>query len=126
MRVYTVHIDPLSVASDGNAVLVPEGFSWPAALLTVLWALYQGLWDWALVLIAGAVVVGGFAALSGLDETGQAALQLGYMAIAGYGANDWRRWSLVRRGHRLTDVVSGANLAAAEQRYLDRAPVLAT
>ncbi|MFP6742811.1 MAG: DUF2628 domain-containing protein [Alphaproteobacteria bacterium] len=126
MRVYTVHIDPLSVAPDGDAVLVPEGFSWWAALFTVLWALYHGLWDWALVLLAGAVVVGGCAALSGLDEVGQAVLQLGYMAVVGYLANDWRRWFLARRGYRMAHVVIGANLAAAEQRYLDRAPALAS
>ncbi|MEE2980372.1 MAG: DUF2628 domain-containing protein [Pseudomonadota bacterium] len=126
MHVYTVHIDPLSVAPDGDAVLVREGFSWPAALLTVLWALYHGLWDWALVLAAAALAVAGFAALTGLDEVGQAVLHLGYMAVVGYLANDWRRWSLGRRGHRLADVVTGADLSAAERRYLDRAPVLVT
>jgi hypothetical protein len=91
MRVYTVHIDPLSVAPDGDAVLVPEGFSWWAALFTVLWALYHG-----------------------------------YMAVVGYLANDWRRWFLARRGYRMAHVVIGANLAVAEQRYLDRAPALAS
>jgi hypothetical protein len=122
MHVYTVHIDPLSAAPDGDAVLVREGFCWPAAGFTVLWALYHGLWGWALVLVAGAVTLGGFAALTGLDAVGQTAFELGYMALAGALANDWRRWSLARRGYRLAEVVTGATPAAAEQRYLDRAP----
>ena len=120
MRVYTVHIDPLSAADDSGGVLVCEGFSWPAALFTVLWALYHGLWGWALVLVAAAAVLGGGAELIGLGWPGQAALELGYMAVVGAVSNDWRRWALARRGYRFADIVAGDGLAAAERRYFVR------
>jgi hypothetical protein len=122
MQVYTVHIDPLSAEPDSGAVLVREGFSWPAALFGVFWALYHGLWDWALALLAAGLAIGGLAALGGLDEVGQAVVQLGTMALAGALSNDWRRWALSRRGYRLAEVVAGDDLAAAERRYFERAP----
>ncbi len=128
MRVYTVHIDPLSADPGLDTVLVREGFAWLAALFGVFWALYHGLWDWALVLLSAALALAGFAALAGLaaltglDPAGQATLQLGYMALAGAVSNDWRRWALARRGYRLAEVVAGEDLAAAERRYFERAP----
>ena len=122
MQVYTVHIDPLSPEVDGDAVLVREGFAWLAALFGVFWALYHGLWGWALALVAAALAIAGLAALTGLNGVGQAVLQLGYMALAGALANDWRRWALARRGYRLAEVVAGDDLMAAERRYFERAP----
>ena len=124
MQVYTVHLDPLSPDADSGAVLVREGFSWPAAAFGVFWALYHGLWGWALVLLAAGFAMGGLAVLSGLDVAGEAVLQLGAMGLAGALSNDWRRWALVRRGYRLAEVVAGDDLAAAERRYFERAPAL--
>ena len=121
MRVYTVHIDPLSAADDRGAQFLLEGFSWPAALFNIFWAIYHGLWDWALVLLAAGLILGAAVELAGLDPVSAAALQIGFTVLVGLTANDWRRWSLTRRGYRLDGIVSGADLGAAEQRYFSRA-----
>ncbi len=121
MRVYTVHIDPLSVADDRGAVFLREGFSWPAAVFSILWALYHGLWDWALVLLAAGLALSAAVEFSGLDGLSAGAVELGFMALVGATSNDWRRWVLARRGYRLDDIVSGEDMSAAEQRYFSRA-----
>ncbi len=117
MRVYTVHVDPLSAADDAGAVLVRDGFSWPAALFSVLWALYHGLWEWALVLLVAGAAIGAAAVWLGLDPASQAVVEIGYMALVGWSAGDMRRVALARRGFRLIDVVVGDDLAAAEKRF---------
>lgn len=121
MRIYTIHIDPLSVADDRGAVFLREGFSWPAAAFSILWALYHGLWDWALVLLVAGIALGAAVAFSGLDGLSAVAVEIGFTTLVGATSNDWRRWVLARRGYRLDDIVSGEDLIAAERRYFDRA-----
>ncbi len=125
MRIYTVHIDPLSVADDRGALFLREGFSWPAAVFSVFWAIYHGLWDWALVLLAAGLALSAAVVVSGLDDLSAMAVEIGFMALVGATSNDWRRWVLARRGYRLDDIVSGEDVIAAEQRYFDRAIVAA-
>ena len=121
MRIFTVHIDPLSAADDRGAVVLREGFCWPAAAFNVFWALYHGLWDWALLLLAAALALGAAVEFSGLDPLGAAALEIGFAALVGFTSNDWRRWVLARRGYRLDGIVSAEDESAAEQRYFSRA-----
>lgn len=125
MRVYTVHTDPASAAEDRDALFLREGFSWPAALFTVLWALWHGMWLTALGLLAAGLAIAVGAALIGLDPAGTAALQLGYAAIVGFSANDWRRRWLARKGRVFAGVVAAPDRASAEQRFFDREPVWA-
>ncbi len=120
MRIYTVHVDPVSSADDRGAVLVRESFCWPAALFTVFWALSHRLWGWALVLVVISIGFGAAAAWWGVDPVGQAGVLIGFVILVGYNANDWRRGGLARRGYLLADVVAGPDLAAAEQRFFDR------
>ncbi len=120
MRVYTVHIDPLSVADDRGAVFLREGFSWPAAVFSILWAVYHGLWDWALVLLCVSLALSAAVQFSGLDALGAGTLEIGFMVLVGATSNDWRRWFLARRGYRLDGIVSGEDETAAERRYFER------
>ncbi len=120
MRIYTVHVDPVSAALDRDAALVPEGFCWQAALFTVFWALYHRLWGWALALAAIGAGLGGAAAWAHPDPAVSAAVQAGYLALVGFHAHDWRRRRLARRGYLLADVVAARDLRGAEQRFFDR------
>ncbi|MFQ5958519.1 MAG: DUF2628 domain-containing protein [Alphaproteobacteria bacterium] len=120
MRVYTVLVDPAATENDQNAVLLREGFSWPAALFTVLWAVYHRLWLWVAILLAVGAVLGAGMRWLGLDAVSQAAIQVGYMVLVGFHANDWRRRHLVKRGYILAGVAVGRDLVAAEQRFFDR------
>ena len=99
MRVYTVHYRPLSTAPDRDAVLVKEGFCWPAFL--------------AVLVVAGA-------ALAPLGPFADA-VALALAAFAGAEANDWRRAWLARRGYA-EQVVAAANRSAALRRFVDLSP----
>ncbi len=125
MRIYTVHIDPTSAAEDRGAVLIREGFSWGAALFTVFWALWRGLWGWAAILLAVAVALDWAAAWAGLGDAAVAAIQIAFMLLVGYHGNDWRRARLERKGYLFAGVVAGSDMTAAERRFFDRGVALA-
>ena len=67
MRSYTLHLPPEARPGEAEAldraVIVPDGFSWPAFAYTVLWFLFHRLWIAALIVLAGlaALAVGGYA-----------------------------------------------------------------
>jgi hypothetical protein len=120
MRIYTVHIDPLSAAADREAILVKEGFAWPAFLFSFAWALWHGMWWVALGLVALEVALGAaFQVLEVAPEL-ELAIQIGAALIIGFVANDLRRMSLDRRGFAETAIVAGADQEAATQRYFDQ------
>ena len=125
MRIYTVHVDPTSAADDRGVVLIREGFSWGAALFTVLWALWRGLWGWAAILLAGAVALDFASVWLGLDEVGVAVIEIALMLLVGFHGNDWRRARLKRWGYLFAGVVSGRDMAAAERRFFDCEAALA-
>ncbi len=116
MRIYTVHI-PRARPLAAEVLLIREGFNWPAAGLTVLWALWHRLWVVAALLFIVGAGLNGAAAWIGLDPIGILAIQMGYAALIGFGANDWRRQGLTRRGYRFAGVAMGNNLGDAEMRY---------
>lgn len=125
MRLYTVHLSGRATSPDRDAVLVREGFCWPACLFTVFWALWHRMWLVALMLVlAGAGLSIGLEAL-GFDPLSQAAVMLGYLVLVGYSANDWRRRALKRSGLVEVGVVVGDRREAAERRYFDRMKALA-
>ena len=116
MRVYTVHTD---LARD--FVLVKEGFSWPAFFFTFVWAFAGKLWLWGAVFLGVAVLFNGFAAFFGLTAPVVVCVSIGLHAVIGFVANDLRRRTLHRRGYTEICVVTGANLVAAETRFLEGA-----
>ena len=110
---YTVHL-----RAERRAVLVPESFSWPAALLGPLWLAVHSAWIAAgLALCAEAAVVGLTQAAAGCSGAG-----------AGWGlglfSQDFRRGALARRGFVLSHVVAAATGDDAVQRLLDQRPEL--
>lgn len=117
MRVYTVHIRPGSWLPDDGAVLVKEGFSWPAFLFGPVWALARGLWLVAAALLAAGAALGAALELSGADSPARAAIVVGFQVLVGFTAMDFQRWSLARRGFAEAQVVAAPDLTAAERRY---------
>ena len=124
-RLYTVQTDPVSHEDDQGAVFLREGFSWGAALFTVLWAAWRGLWVWAAVLLVVEIAMASLNAWIGFDPVTWAALLIGYHVVVGFSANDWRRARLTRRGHLDAGVVLGRNPLAAEQRFFELGGALA-
>jgi hypothetical protein len=99
-------------------VLVPEAFSWPAALFGPLWLFCHRAWiAGVLVLCAGVAAAAAPAPLRGV-------LALVLAWLSGLFGQDLRRWSLARRGFVLAHVVVGRTGWDAEARLLDQRPEL--
>lgn len=114
--VFTADRRPL--ADPAAIVLVPDGFSWPAALVSVPWALGQRLWQAALALAAIQLVIAALPALAGLEPATAGALLVAVAVATGAHAADLRTRSLRRRGYRVDGLVVAAAHEDALRRYL--------
>ncbi len=126
MRVYTIHHDPMSADAESEFFVIKEGFCWPALVFTALWALWHRMWLAFVLLLAVGAALELALTMSGADDIAALSIGLGYSALVGYGANDWRRWTLARRGMALMGIVSATDAEAALHRYVDRNPGLAS
>ena len=125
MNLYAVHLRRHGLDPDLDVVLVKEGFSWPAFLLSFLWALWRRLWLAAALFLTalGAVNLGIY--LFRPDPVSQGILSLGLAVIFGYVANDLRQHKLADQGFALAAVVNGKDSDQAYRRFLDHEPALA-
>ncbi len=126
MRVYTIHHDPMSAEAESEFSVVQEGFSWSALIFTALWALWHRMWLAFVVLLAAGAALDFALTLSGANDIATLSIGLGYALLVGYGANDWRRRSLARRGMALMGIVAAPDAETALHRYVDRNPGLAS
>jgi hypothetical protein len=123
MRLYTVHYR--RGLDESELILVKEGFSWPALFLTVVWALWHGLWGTALVLLGILVLLSVAGAALGLEPFFEGALSLAVSVLAGLLGNDLRRRALERKGFTMEAVVLGDDADSALRRFLDNHPLYA-
>jgi hypothetical protein len=121
MRVYTVHLPPLS-NRDSDPVLIREGFSWAAFLFGPVWAITNRLWiatfGMALFIIVLSALMDGLQ----IGLIVQAIVSLTVAVLFGAHGNDWNRRGLAHRGYRETGVVAARNYEEALARYLNAAP----
>lgn len=122
MRVYTLHHPAGADVLREAPVLVKEGFNWPAALFTGLWALWSGMWLIALLLFGAAAGLHAAMDFAGAGEPVQIAAGIGFSLIVGYCANDWWRARLERRGYRLQGIVAAPDKDSARRRWFDLHP----
>jgi len=122
VRVYTLHQLPGADALKDDPVLVKEGFNWPAALFTCIWALWAGMWLVALLIIIAGAALHFALELTGADPLVRFAAEFGFFAIVGFCANDWRRAKLHRQGYRLQGIVAAADSDSARRRWYDLHP----
>ena len=125
MRHYTVHLRRHGLDPDRDLVFVKEGFSWPAFLFSMLWALWHRLWLVAGVFLVVQLALGLVLAIWAPDPVSAGAVSTGAALILAYAANDLRRWTLERRGFVDTAVVTAEGRDGAERRFLDGEPMLA-
>ncbi len=118
MRVYTAHRRDAGLFEPPDLVLVKEGFCWPAFLFGFLWALWHRMWLTALLLFLAEALLAVVAAALGLATMAQIALSAGFMLFVGFGANDWRRRSLRRRGFEEGPVLVAEGPDAAAWRLM--------
>jgi len=122
MRIYTVHCRPGSREPDAEAILIKEGFSWPAFLIAPLWLLFQKLWLAVFVVIVFGLALALGLEFAGADPATALVAGLGFSLFIGFGANDWRRAKLVRIGYRITGIVGSSDHDGAMRRYFDLNP----
>ncbi len=119
MRVFTVHLPPADGRGSqaSRAVFVRDGFSFWALLFPMLWFLVNRMWLVLLGYLAlTAAIVAGSTFLPGIETPiGVASLMVNL--LIGFEANGLRRWSLDRKRWSFVAVVTGRDLAEAEQRY---------
>ena len=110
----------MSAELKSEFIVIKEGFSWPAFVFTVLWAFWNRMWLVFVLLLATGVVLQLALALLDADNVATLLINLGYMLLVGYGANDWWRWSLARRGAVQMGIVAAINAETALHRYIDK------
>ena len=115
MKTWTVHLRP------GTApVLVPEAFSWRAALFGPFWLLAHRAW------IPGVLVLCAQAAMTAATPAVlHGVLTVALVWLLGLFGQDCRRWSLSRRGFAFAHVVVGRTGEDAALRLVDQQPELA-
>ncbi len=106
-------------------VVVKEGFCWPAFFLTVLWVLWHRLWRTLVVLLAIGAGLETALHFAGADDVTTISARLAFSLIVGFGANDWRRGGLLKRGYRSLGVVAATGREVALRRFFDLHPDLA-
>lgn len=118
MKIYTVHLKKDSQTSLEDTIFVKEGFSLWGAIFQPLWALYNRMWLYALLLVLVAVffiILQKYAIIGGATAS---VLKFGFLIFVGFSANDWYRKSLSKKGFVLFDIVSANSLLEAKHRFL--------
>src|ERR1700710_2853641 len=123
MPVYTVHAPvayDADLAATDKFVFVRDGFHFWAAVVSVIWLIWNRLW---LALI-------GWIALTLAIDLRKSALRAGPRAVLlvdlllailmGFEAASLQRWTLSRRKWRQLDIVVADDAEAAERRFFDR------
>ncbi|MDZ4381045.1 MAG: DUF2628 domain-containing protein [Parvibaculum sp.] len=119
MRIYTVHELPGAPLDGAGLVLVKEGFSFPAFLLSWVWLAFNRLWI-ALALWIGLTAVVSFLAERLLGVEAAAVCSLALQLLLGFEGNDIRRWTLARKGYREIGISGGSSLEEAERRFFEK------
>ncbi|NQV56879.1 MAG: DUF2628 domain-containing protein [Rhodospirillales bacterium] len=120
MRIYTVFTPSIGQGSDPitGAVAVKEGFSWPAFLISPLWALWHRLWLAAILFAGAQIFLGWILGRFGADQPVMATASIGLAVLIGWTANDFRRAKLRRRGlGNETPVIAGSGEAAVRRLF---------
>jgi hypothetical protein len=80
------------------------------------------MWLAAIALLVVLAALDAGSELAGLDPLSDFALGLAAALLIGWGANDWRRASLARRGFELAGIVAATGHDAALRRWFDLNP----
>ncbi len=108
MRSYTAHIKP-----DCPPILLPDGWSWGAAVFGPLWLLIHRAWIPALMLAAVVALVQMLA-----PPALALVIGLGLGVLSGLLGQDAVRWSLERRSYLLSHVLVARDEESALARLL--------
>lgn len=121
MKLYSVHYrheDAASLVGLAEcAVLVKEGFCWPALLFGPVWLAWRGLWLALAFYVALMLVVVAIAMLTGLPNSAVSFIAMIINLLLALEGNGLCRWSLERRRYHERAIVAGGNLPEAEEHF---------
>jgi hypothetical protein len=121
MALFTV-LEPPDGKPD-RVAFIPEGFAWPAVLLTFFWALWHRMWVVAAILFALFTALSLAVAYEVLGPGLGSLLQFGLSLIFGLEARRLQESSLLRAGYRRAGLIEASRFEAAELAYFaERAP----
>lgn len=119
MRFYTIHERPAQTAGgDAEVLAIASGFRWWAAIVPILWLLWHRLWLGFALYLLFSVVLGIAFALGDIAEPAATAIGLAVSLLIGFGAAEYWRWTLERRGWRLVAVLRAEATVDAEDLYI--------
>lgn len=122
MRVFSIHLRPSALTPDRDAILVKEGFCWPAFFFGPFWALSHRMWFTAIGLLSVVIALGVAESILRLDPMTYSAVLVGVAAIIGFSANDWRRNALTVRGWKMEGLSAAPDHDLALRRFIDLHP----
>jgi hypothetical protein len=119
MRFYTIHERPAQKAGgDADVLAIASGFRWWAAIMPILWLLWHRLWLGVALYLLFSVALGIAFALGDIAEPAATAIGLAVSLLIGFGAADYWRWTLDRKGWRLVAVLRADAAIDAEDLYI--------
>lgn len=126
MKVYSIHLPPGAPISHPaqrrDAIVLREGFCWPAFFFGPFWALANRMWFTAGGLVGLHLLLMAGSALLRPDPVTSGAVLAAVHLIVGFSANDWRRAALAATGWRQAGLAAAADRDAALRRYVDLHP----
>jgi len=122
MRVFTIHLRQTALSPDRDAVLIKEGFCWPAAMFGPFWALWHRMWFVFLGILAVNILMGVAEAALRVDPITSTAISIGVATLIGFCANDWRRTALTARSWDMAGLSAAADTDTALRRFFDLHP----
>ncbi len=119
MRFYTIHERPAQTAGgDAEVLAIASGFYWFAAIAPLLWLLWRRLWLGFTLYLLFSVALGVAFALGDIAEPAATAIGLAVSLLIGFGAAEYWRWTLERKGWRLVAVLRADAAVDAEDLYI--------
>lgn len=119
MRFYTIHERPAQTAGgDADVLAIASGFRWWAAIAPIVWLLWHRLWLGLVLYLLFSLLLGIAFALGDIAEPAATAIGLAVSLLIGFGAADYWRWTLERKGWRLVAVLRADAAADAEEIYI--------
>lgn len=122
MQVFSIHLRPAALTPDRDAILVKEGFCWPAFFFGPFWALWHRMWFAFIGLLSVLIALGVAEALLRLDPMTYSAVMFGVATIIGFCGNDWRRNALTVRGWKMEGLSAAPDRDLALRRFIDLHP----
>jgi hypothetical protein len=122
MRVFTIHLSQSALSPDRDAILIKEGFCWPAFFFGPFWALWHRMWFVCLGVFAVIILMAVAEAILRVDPMTYSAVSVGVAALIGFNGNDWRRTALSARGWQMSGLSAAADRDAAFRRFVDLHP----